>query len=119
VIVSVPPPSPGVDGARLAGTLLLVSGGLGIAAGAAAGIAAIGLEVSSKSHCLGGGKACDQDGVDLQHQSRVAGTTCTIGLAAGAAFLLTGGILRAASGRGRGALPPNVRVGGRGVEVVW
>ena len=80
VVTTLPPAAPSADGPRLAGTLFLVGGGLGIAGGAAAGIAAIVLEVDSKSHCLGGGLACDQHGVDEQHQSRTAGTASTIAL---------------------------------------
>ncbi len=101
--------------------MLLVGGGLGIAAGAAAGIAAIALEFQSRSHCLGGGKACDKDGVDLQGQSRTAGSACTIALGSGAALMLTGIILRAATGgrSGSGALPGHLHAGASGMEVVW
>ena len=118
VVVTTPPTGPYFDGPRIAGTAFVVTGALGLATGAAAGIAAIALEVQSKSHCLGEGTACDASGVDLQRQSRASGTVSTIGLTGGAVFLLTGVILRAVSGHGTGALPPSVRVG-RGMEVVW
>jgi hypothetical protein len=119
VVVTAPPMGPYVDGPRVAGTVFVVTGALGVATGVAAGIAAIALEVQSKSHCLDGGTACDATGVDLQHQSRTSGTVCSIALGGGGAFLLTGIILRAAYGHDTAALPSHVRVAGRGMEVVW
>jgi hypothetical protein len=118
---SPPPPPATVDGARLTGTLLLVGGGLTLAAGVAAGIAAISLEAEARSHCLGGGAACEQAGVDLQRQARTAGSACTIVLGSGAAVLLAGIIVRAATGgRGhRGALPAHLHAGAEGVGVTW
>jgi hypothetical protein len=122
VVTTLPPADSSVEGPRLAGTLFLVGGGLGIAGGAAAGVAALVLEASSKSRCLGGGLACDQEGVDLQHQSRTAGTACTIALGGGGALMITGIVLRAVYGRpprASGAATPLVRVGRAGPEVAW
>jgi hypothetical protein len=129
VIVVAPPPAapqPGPthsDGTRTAGTVLVVVGALGVGAGAIAGFTALGLDAESRAHCLGGGKACDQAGVDYQQQSRASGVACTVGLGAGGALLLTGAILRAVSGRhSTGSWKPFhvLQVGERGApEVVW
>jgi hypothetical protein len=119
VVTTLPPADTSHEGPRLAGTLFLVGGGLGLASGIGAGIAAIVLELDSKSNCLGGGLACDQHGVDEQHQSRTAGTASTIGLTAGAAFMITGIVLRSIYGRPTRAGMPFVRVGRAGPEVAW
>jgi hypothetical protein len=117
---AVPLSSPRPDGARVASTVLLVGGGLGIAAGAAAGIAAIALQAQSRSHCLGGGQACEQAGVDLQQQSRAAGTGSTFALGIGGAALLAGIIVRAASGQSsRGAIPGHFHAGAEGIGATW
>jgi hypothetical protein len=126
VVVAPPPPAPGPtqpDGTRVAGTVLIVVGSLGFAAGAIAGFTALGLDAESRAHCLGGGRACDQAGVDYQQQSRASGVACTVGLGAGGALLLTGIILRAVSGRhSTGTWKPlhTLHTGERGApEVVW
>jgi hypothetical protein len=119
VVTTLPPADTSHEGPRLAGTLFLVGGGLGLASGIGAGIAAIVLELDSKSNCLGGGLACDQHGVDEQHQSRTAGTASTIALSAGAAFMITGIVLRSVYGRPTRAGAPFVRVGRAGPEVAW
>jgi hypothetical protein len=120
VVTTLPPAGPSIEGPRLAGTLFVTGGALGLAGGIGAGIAALVLELDSKSHCLGGGLACDQQGVDEQHQSRTAGTACTIALSGGAAFLITGIVLRAVYGRSaNSAASPFLRVGRAGPEVAW
>jgi hypothetical protein len=136
VIVAPPPATHGPtpeNGTRVAGTVLIVVGALGFGGGAVAGFTALGLDAESRAHCLGGGRACDQAGVDYQQQSRASGVACTVGLGAGGALLLTGIILRAVSGRHStgswkplhtlpGAPPSfaSLRVGERGApEVVW
>jgi hypothetical protein len=108
------------DGVRVAGTVLVVTGAVGLGAGVAAGVAAIVLQTNSTAHCLGGGLACDQSGVDFQHQARTSGTVCTAALTSGGAMLLTGIILRAVGGRSSsGALPRAVAARPDGIGVTW
>jgi hypothetical protein len=103
--------------------VLVVVGALGFSAGAIAGFTALGLDAESRAHCLGGGRACDQAGVDYQQQSRASGVASTVGLGAGAALLITGIVLRAVGGRhSTGTWKPlqTVHVGvGGAPEVVW
>ncbi len=123
ILVQVPPPMApppsGNEGARTAGTALVVTGALGVAVGIGAGIAALYLASESSTHCLGGGLACDQTGVDDQQRAHVSGNVCTIGLGAGGAVLLTGIILRAVNKgsnvRGNAAVHPSAT----GLGVTW
>jgi hypothetical protein len=113
--------SPPPDEGRVASTVLLVGGGLGFAAGVVTGAVAVSLEMQSRSHCLGGGLACEQAGIDLQRQSRNTGSACTVTLGTGAALMLTGVIVRAATGgrSRRGALPAHVYAGAEGIGATW
>jgi hypothetical protein len=129
IVPSGPIPRSGyVDAGKLTSTLLLVTGGVGLTGGIVAGAVALGIELDSRSHCLGGGLACDQDGVDIQRRARNTGGAATVALGGGAALLLAGIIVRAAT-RGNhrvgstaprvGCVAPRVRAGAAGLEVAW
>jgi hypothetical protein len=98
---------------RVAGpqrTIGVVIGGVGLAglaAGAAAGVAAVVENGGAHKHCYQAGAACDQQGADQGASAKTAATVSTIALAAGGGLLVTGVILffTAPSKPRTGALP--------------
>lgn len=133
VMVEVPPAPDGeppprrvrrsMSGQRIAGVVLDVVGGLGIATSLGLGITALVIHEDANDHCLDRGAACEPRALTLEKQSRGFARATDITLGAGAAVLLTGIIVGATAprydvGSSRG---PRVAVGPGSIslEATW
>jgi hypothetical protein len=82
-----------------------VTAGVGlaaIAAGSVAGILAIGSKATARDHCSPDLLRCNDEGVNAMARARDQALVSTIGFAAGAVLLVTGGVLLLTAPRGKG-----------------
>ncbi len=77
-------------------TLGLALGGVGgvtLLAGVVVGAVAISQSGAASSHCLDGGKACDQKGVDLDQSAKTSATISTVAFAVGGGLFAAGALI--------------------------
>jgi hypothetical protein len=77
-------------------TLGLALGGIGgvtLLAGVVVGAVAISQSGAASSHCLAGGKACDQKGVDLDQSAKTSATISTVAFAVGGGLFAAGALI--------------------------
>ncbi len=77
-------------------TLGLALGGVGgvtLLAGAIVGAVAVSQSSAASSHCLAGGRACDQKGVDLDQSAKTSATISTVAFAVGGGLFAAGALI--------------------------